>query len=461
MLRFTSSLPRRAGDGETTPIRIVKGLDIPLAGAPDQVITDGAQVRSVALLGGDYLGLRPALLVKEGEGVKLGQPLFADRRHPEILFASPGSGTVREINRGPRRALLSVVVELSGDDEEAFSAWPAEQLAHLRRDQVADLLLASGQWAAFRTRPYSRTPDPSTTPASIFVTAMDSNPLAARPEVVIERHREDFANGLTVIAHLSAGRVFLCAAPDSGIPRPPAPVSLVEFTGPHPAGLPGTHIHLLDPVDAGKSVWHVGYQDVIAIGKLCTGGRLWVERIAALAGPQVERPRLIRTRLGASTNDLTQGELRQGHNRIISGSVLSGRHAQGAESYLGRFHHQLSVLAEGPSQPPSGGLMRYRGNGFSAYSIFRKRQARALTTAMHGETTAMLPLGGFERVMPLDILPTQLLRALLVGDTDMAQALGCLELDEEDLALCTFLCPGKIEYGPLLRAALARIEKEG
>jgi Na+-transporting NADH:ubiquinone oxidoreductase subunit A len=450
--------PSRNAAGPASPITIAKGLDIPLDGQPEQVITEDGTVTSVALLGGDYVGLRPVLQVQEGDRVKLGQPLFADRRRPRILFTSPGCGVVAAVNRGPRRSLVSAEIALDGDDQETFAAWPAEQLAELRRDQVMDSLLASGLWTALRTRPYGKVVDPEATPASIFVTATDSNPLAARPETVIEDRREDFANGLTVVSRLTDGPLFLCQRPRAALPRGEAGnVTPAEFGGPHPSGLVGTHIHFLDPVGGGKTVWHLGYQDVIAIGALFTTGRIPVERVVALAGPMVKRPRLVRTRLGASTDELTRGELEEGARRVVSGSLLSGHRAEGTLGYLSRFHTQISVIAEGNRETG-------RQTAFSTYNLAvsatpRKRRF-ALTSARHGTPTAFVPLGGYERVMPLDILPTQLLRALLVGDIDMAQALGCLELVEEDLALCTFVCPGKLEYGPLLRACLERIEKE-
>ena len=448
------------------PVTIDRGLDIPIAGAPEQAIADAGKATSVALIGVDYIGLRPAMRVEKGDTVKLGQPLFADRRHPELVFTSPGSGVVKQINRGAKRALQSVVVELGGTAEENFPSWPAGDLAGLRRDQVAETLLASGLWTALRTRPFNKIPAPGSLPSSIFVTATDSNPLAADPAVAIEQHREDFANGLTVVSHLTEGRVFVCQAFDADLPMSEAGnVSRAMFAGPHPSGLVGTHIHFLDPVGAGKVVWHLGYQDVIALGKLFTTGRLWVDRVVALAGPPVGRPRLIRTRLGAGLDELTRGELHDVDCRIVSGSLLSGRHAEGPLAFLGRYHDQISVIAEERVEQPSSRRVPHRKDTFSAYRIAATLKARNrkfdLTTASHGRVTAMMPLGGFERVMPLDILPTQLLRALLVGDTDMAQALGCLELDEEDLALCTFVCPGKIEYGPPLRACLERIEKAG
>jgi Na+-transporting NADH:ubiquinone oxidoreductase subunit A len=420
--------------------KIRKGLDIAIPGAPEQAVAEGPRVASVAVLGGDYLGVRPDLMVAEGDRVALGQTLFTDRRRPEVRFTAPAGGTVAAINRGKRRALVSVVIRRD-EAEEAPAVGPAvprDRLAALERDAVAERLLASGLWTAFRTRPYGKVPDPDSRPHSIFVTAMDSNPLAAKPEVVIAAYAEDFADGLALLARLTPGPVFLCVAEGAAIPTGGSErVETARFAGPHPAGLPGTHIHFLDPVGPTKTVWQLGYQDAIAIGRLFTTGRLWVERIVALAGPMVRRPRLIRTRLGASLEDLVAGELHDGDCRVVSGSLLSGHRAAGPEAYLGRTDSQVSVLAEAP-----GGA------------------APGPSTALNGVTTAMVPLGGFERVMPLDILPTQLLRALLVGDIDMARALGCLELVEEDLALCSYLCPGKIDYGPLLRASLTQIEKE-
>lgn len=457
---------RRTDLATKLPIRIVKGLDVPIAGEPEQDITKPAGINSVALLGADYIDLRPQVRVEVGDRVKLGQTLWADRPHPEIVYTSPGSGVITEINRGARRALLSIVIRLSGDDEENFSSWSTDQLINLRRDQVSETLLASGLWPVLRARPFNKAPVPGTMPSSIFVTAMDTNPLAARAEIVINARSEDFVNGLTVVSRLTSGTVFLCQKPKAGLETGAAEnISVVEFSGPHPSGLVGTHIHFLDPVNAKKTVWHIDYQDVIAIGRLFTTGRLDVERVVALAGPVVARPRLIRTRLGASTDDLTEGELRDVPRRIVSGSVLSGRRAQGPEAYLGRYHNQISVIEESPTRQQGRWSFRKPKNAFSTYSLSAasrsRRQKFALTTDQHGKRAALLPLGGHERVMPLDILPTQLLRALLVGDTDTAQALGCLELDEEDLALCSYVCPSKIDYGPLLRLCLERIEKEG
>lgn len=447
-------------------IKINKGLDIPIAGEPEQVIDSARPVTSVALVGRDYIGLKPSMLVSEGDRVKLGQPLFTDKTIPGVTHTAPGSGVVAAINRGARRALQSVVIELEGDEEEVFDAYDSKELSQLATDTVQENLLKSGLWTAFRTRPYSKVPSPDSQPHSIFVTAMDTRPLAARPELIIDEYQQDFTNGLHIVGRLTQGPVFVCKSPDSNLPTvDAAQFRYVSFAGPHPAGLPGTHIHFLDPVSVAKTVWHLNYQEVIAIGKLFTTGRLWTERIISLAGPPIIKPRLLRTRIGANTDQLLDNEIQDVDCRPISGSVLGGRRALGAESFLGRYHLQLSVIAEGRERELLGWITPGK-NKYSLLNVFvsslsSKAQKYALTTNQNGSPRAMVPVGNYEQVMPLDILPTQLLRYMLVGDTDMAQALGCLELDEEDLALCSFVCVGKYDYAPVLRKNLVQIEKEG
>jgi len=446
-------------------IKTKKGLNLPIAGAPEQVIQPAGAVRSVAVLGDDYPGMRPTMLVAEGDRVKLGQPLFSDKKNEGVVFTAPAAGVVSAINRGAKRALLSVVIDVDGDDAESFPAVGAGDISTLTRADVAETLLRSGLWTALRTRPYSRIPAIDAQPHSIFVTAMDTNPLAGDPAVVIEDYQSRFGAGLDLLAKLTEGKVFVCH--QAGKPMPSGGDSRIvseAFSGPHPAGLPGTHIHFLDPVGPHKSVWFIGYQDVIAIGALFLEGRLWNERVVALGGPGVERPRLLRTVLGANLDELTAGQLLQGEFRVISGSVLAGRKAEDRTNYLGRYHVQVSVLPEDRERR----LLGYLTPGPDRHSVlpiylsswFGKGPLK-FTTTTNGSPRGMVPVGSYERVMPLDILPTQLLRSLLVGDIENAIKLGCLELDEEDVALCTYACPGKYEYGPVLRNMLAQIEKEG
>jgi len=272
-----------------------------------------------------------------------------------------------------------------------------------------------------------------------------------------------FRNGLAVLTRLAP--VFLCRGPGSALPGEDVKgVTTETFEGPHPAGLAGTHIHFLYPVDATRTVWTINYQDVIAIGHLFTTGELDTGRVIALGGPVVKKPRLLRTRLGASLDELVANELEPGENRVVSGSLLGGRTARGACAFLGRYDLQVSCLREGTERQ----MLHFLRPGFDKHSVSGAfvwklfgRKPLAMTTTTNGSPRAMVPTGTYEAVMPLDILPTQLLRSLIVGDTEMAQKLGCLELDEEDLALCTYACAGKYEYGPILRDNLTRIEKEG
>jgi Na+-transporting NADH:ubiquinone oxidoreductase subunit A len=448
-------------------IRLKKGLHVPIEGEPEQVIYDGPEIRSVALLGKDFPAVKPALAVEEGDRVKLGQVLFTDRNNPGVNYTSPGAGTVRSIIRGPRRVLRSVVVDLDGDAAEEFPTWGSSKLRELSTATVRENLLTSGMWTSFKTRPYSKTPRPDSTPHSIFITAIDTNPLAPDPVPIISARKEDFVNGLTVISRLTAGKVYLCKAPNADIPTADMPtLEVAEFEGPHPAGLVGTHIHCLDPVNEKKTVWSTKYQAVMAIGKLFTSGRIDVERIMSIAGSQVIKPRLVRTRICASTEDLLQNELRPTESRVISGSFLHGHHAVNWAAYLGRYHYQVTVLPEGRTREFFGWITPGKDK-FSALNVFLSSLDRQtnrkfrLTTNKNGSPRAIVPIGAYESVLPLDLLATPLLKALVVGDTDMAQALGCLELDEEDLALCTFVDPGKHDFGPVLRSSLTQIEREG
>ena len=447
-------------------IKIKKGLDLPISGEPQQVIEQGRAIRSVAVLGGDYPGMKPTMAIGEGDTVAKGQVLFTDKKTEGVQYTAPVGGRVTHINRGAKRALLSVVIEADeGAGEESYTPFEADQLATLERQVVVDQLVSSGAWTALRTRPFAKVPSPESAPRSIFVTAMDTNPLAPDANVIIAERANEFAAGLDLLATLTEGAVFVCHAAGKFLPTGNAAnIAAHEFSGPHPVGLPGTHIHFLDPVSANKTVWYIGYQDVIAFGHLFLSGSIQSERVVALGGAGVSKPRLLRTLVGASTDELTAGELAEGEQRVISGSVLAGHTAHGAEAYIGRYHNQISVIPEDRERK----LFGYLAPGADTHSVFPAfvskwfgERAVNFSTTTNGSTRGMVPIGTFEEVMPMDILATQLLRSLLVGDLETAVSLGCLELDEDDIALCTYACPGKYEYGPVLRDVLTQIEKEG
>ena len=444
-------------------ITIKKGLDLPITGAPRQEISDGRTVNSVALIGYDYHGMKPTMLVREGETVKKGQPVFSDKKNEGVIYTAPASGVVTAINRGKRRVFQSLVIEVDGAESIKFKKYSTQELTALSGEDVAAQLVESGMWTSFRTRPFSKAPKVGSKPSSIFVQAIDTNPLAAEPALVISQQAESFAAGLSLLTKLTDGKVWLCKAPGAAIPSAEG-VSVEEFAGVHPAGNSGTHIHYLDPVSVNKTVWTIGYQDVISMANLFLTGELDTSRIIALAGPQVKEPRLIKTQLGASLTEMTQDELKDGDNRLISGSVFGGRTSQDVTAYLSRFHVQVSVLKNDHERP----MIHWLRPGLETHSVLNLYAAKLFkgklfnfTTHQNGSERAMIPIGQYEKVMPLDILATQLLRSIVVKDIESAEQLGALELDEEDLALCTYVCAGKYEYGPILRDNLTQIEAEG
>ena len=454
---------------------IKKGLDLPMAGRPVAEFHPTQIVSHVGLLGHDHPSMKPRLHVQVGDRVKRGERLFSDRRAEGVHFTSPGAGEVVAIHRGDRRAFRSLVIRLDdaerdgAEDRVEFAPIEATvaRAAHIAPEPLRELLSETGLWTAIRARPFDRVPAPSEPCAAVFVTAIDTHPLAADAKDVVAGHEDAFLEGMRAVSLLTDGPVYLCTGPGwaveaSGIPR----VEHHVFRGPHPAGLVGTHIHMLCPVHRGRTVFHLNLQDVLAIGYLLLTGRIWVERTVALGGPAVHAPCLVRTRLGASTLELTRGELiDEVEPRLISGSVLFGQVAQDEVlGYLNRYHHQVTAIAEGRERE----LFGWLSPGFERFSTIRAFASRWLpkrdfefTTTTHGSHRAMVPIGMYERVMPLDILPTFLLRSLVVGDVEQAEKLGALELTEEDLALCTFVSPGKEDFGAALRGVLGTIWKEG
>ena len=452
-----------------------KGLQLPIAGTPVQQLNVARQPSAVAVIGDDYTGLRATIFVSPDDDVRRGQLLFKDKKTPSIRYTAPAAGTVTAVNRGDRRALQSVVIKLSREEreeraasEERFRAFSGRHPSGMTADDVKELLVESGVWPALRARPFGRVANPETRPHSIFVTAMATDPLAPAFDAIVSGTQSAFDRGLAALGRLTDGPVFVCTAPNWPMRMPfSEQIRHEKFAGPHPSGTVGLHIHTLDPVHHHKIVWYVGFQDVVMLGRLFETGVLDVTRIISLAGPPVKHPRLLQTRLGASLNDLVRDELDndQSETRMISGSVFSGRAVSGAvHGYLGRYHQQISVLREGRKREFMGWLLP----GLDKFSMIATFASKLLpgkrfgfTTSTNGSKRAIVPIGMFEQVMPLDIMPTPLLRALVMEDVERAEELGCLELDEEDVALCTFVCAGKNEYGPYLRRVLNTIENEG
>ncbi|MDJ0622009.1 MAG: Na(+)-translocating NADH-quinone reductase subunit A [Desulfocapsaceae bacterium] len=446
-------------------IEIKKGLDVPVTGEPLQNIQETIQVSKVALVGDDYIGMKPTMEVTEGDRVKTGQLLFTDKKNEGIRYTSPATGKILAVNRGAKRKFESVVIEVEDDEHISFLDPEEKPPGHRQGDEIRKILLEAGMWTSFRTRPFGKIPKKDAEPAALFITAMDSRPLAADPKVIIDEYAKEFSIGLTILASMTSCPTYLCIAADAEIAMPlPSTMEIVEFAGPHPAGLPSTHMHMLDHATESRILWHIEYQDVIGIGHLLSTGQLPTEKVIALAGPGVEEPKLIKTRWGGNIADICNNQLIASPTRIISGSVIDGRKMDEFHQYVGRYHNQISVLHEGSGR----GLFNWGAPGSDRFSIkpafisaMDRTRKFAMNTALWGGERAMYPIDSYDRVMPLDIVPLALLKSLSSGDTEKARNLGALELVEDDVALLSFICPGKSNFAPILRRVLTEIELEG
>lgn len=444
--------------------KVSKGLNLPISGAPAAYLQGEKYSSKVALIGPDYIGMKPTMLVKVGDSVKKGQAVFEDKKNPGVFYTAPAAGKVVEVNRGEKRAFLSMVIQKEGSDEVTFKTFSDSELDSGNADQFKEVLLSSGAWTAIRTRPFSKVPPVDQTPSSIFVTAMDTNPLSFDPAPYINKHREAFEAGLKVLVAFSE-KTFLCSAAGSELNiTVPSKTRREEFKGPHPAGLAGTHINYLDPVSESKTVWYIGWQDVIAIGMLVTTGKLYTDRYISIGGPRAKLPRIVKSEYGACLTEITSDETVESGNRIVSGSVLSGRKSEEGLCYLGRFHNQISILKEDNGRE----FLGWQMPGFGKHSITRlflsfpfKFRKFDMGTNLNGSHRAFVPVGSFEKVMPLDIMSSPFVRAMLSNDIEAALEHGLLDLDEEDLGLFNYVCPGKTDYGPILRDMLTTYEKEG
>ena len=457
-----------------------RGFDIRVAGAPAaDGRADELRVPSrVALLGADYPGMRPTMRVREGDSVSRGDVLFEDKKTPGVRFTAPLAGRVAAVHRGERRAFRSLVIEVNPDERaggggsagHAPSGWSGRHPDALTDETVRELLLESGEWTAIRTRPFGRVANPETRPRAVFLTATDSAPLAPDPVAAVAGRDTDLEWGAAAVAKLTDGPVFVCSRAGRRLPVPEGDrVRHEAFTGPHPAGTAGLHIHRLAPVRRGHEAWHLDAQDLASIGKLFRTGSGDALRVVSLGGPPLRRPALLRAPIGASLDDFAAPDLEAGagpaERRVISGSLLSGRTASGeVTGYLGRYHRQVTVLAEDRRRRFLGWL----APGAAAVSVSRAylssvlpSRARGLTTGTNGSRRAIVPIGTYDKVMAFDIPAAMLCRALLMEDIERAEELGVLELIEEDVGLLTFACPAKNDYAPALRRVLDTLEKEG
>lgn len=444
---------------------IKKGLDLPITGAVNDNNIKTIASNHVAVLGSDYIGMKPTMAVTVGDLVTTGQVLFTCKKNIGLSFTAPGSGKVIEINRGEKRAFQSVVIELDNNQKHtSFHSYKSSDVDAYSSEELRALLIDSGEWTSFRQRPFDKVADVKGQANSIFVKAVDTHPLSPDPSIAVSRNQKAFEKGLFALTKLTEGNTYVCVGAETKIHTPSHDrIKRARFSGPHPAGNVGTHIHMIDPAHINNTVWHIGYQDVISIGHLIETGQLHTERVVSIAGPEAKDGCFAIIRKGAKISTAVSNHISE-NARVISGSILHGHHAKDAFDFLGHYHNQISIIKEDTQRE----FLGWHAPGLNKFSIKNVFVSKMIpnklfnfTSTTHGSYRAMVPIGCFEEVTPLDILPTQLLRSLVSKDTDSAQELGCLELAEEDMGLYTFAAPGKVDFGPILRENLTLIEREG
>ena len=453
-----------------TVYHITKGYDIPISGRAEQIAQEASPPGRVAVKPSDFLGVIPRLRVQVGDEVAAGSPVAENKKDPRILLCSPAGGQVVAINRGPRRRIDEIVIEIDPEGEKFvdFPAHSPEEISNgLDRDEIVDSLLNAGLWPLIRQRPFARVASPDDSPQSIFVSAIDTEPLAASPEFLLQDEESSFEAGMRILSRLTNGNVHLCC------PASPSPqlrclkesdiAKVHTFAGPHPAGSVGTHIHRIEPLRKGQVAWTVKAAEVALIGRFFREGHFPVERIIAVVGEGAKVRKYFRTRLGAPVEALLAGGVQNGKQRLISGTVLTGRQLNPG-SFIGYYDTTLSVIPEGGKRTFLGWMLPGFGkSSFSrtfASSLTGKEKCE-IDTSLNGSLRAIVPIGSYESVMALDIQPTFLFKSIIYGDLEEAEKLGLLECAEEDVALLSYVCHSKIDFCSLLRQGLEQYEKEG
>ena len=436
-------------------IKISKGLDLPISGKPDTSITDEPKISSVSLLANDFVGMKPTMLVKENDEVKVGEKLFEDKKNPGIFFTAPAGGLIKSINRGDKRKFLSIEIEISQNEEFINFDMGSNQ------DEIKNALINSGLWNVFRTRPFNRTPNISSSPEALFINCCDTNPLSVDPYEIINIEKDNFDQGLETIKQLFDCDIHLTYQ-NNNFDNTLSGINYHQFAGPHPAGLVGTHISKIHPVNLNSTVWTANFQDIISIGYLKKNKKIKTTKIISLGGPAVFEPSLIKVRHGSNLDEITAGKI-EDNSRVISGSVLHGHESEGVMKYLGYYDSQVSVIPDEVNEIflnwlMPGSSLHSKLNVF--ISSFIKPKKYIFNTSIGGGNRAIVPISSYEEVVPMDILVTQLLKSLVVSDIEMAIDLGMLELVPEDLSLCSYVCPSKYDYSSILMDNLNKLYLE-
>jgi len=438
-------------------IKTNKGLDLPISGSPSLDLDSSTAVNSVAILGADYVGLKPTMMVDEGDIVQSGQKLFENKKNPGTFVTSHLSGVVTSINRGEKRRFISLVID------EDSSIEPINFNFDDFNNQI-DFLVDTGSLAYFRTRPYNRMPDPNTLPSAIFINACDTNPLSVDPFELIKINddQELFNDGLKFIASIDNNIKVFCSYQNENFDQSVPNVTYKQFKGPHPAGLVGSHIHFLYPVGQSRSVWNISWQEVISIGYLLKNKILRSEKLISFGGPNVHDPKILKLKYGSNLSEVSAGKVLD-NSRIISGSILNGHTAENVMNYLSAFDNQVSVIPDESNDI----LFNWAMPGSKLHSMLPafisswiKPEEFKFNVSMNGGNRAIVPISSYQEIMPLNILTTQLLKCLVTFDIELGEKLGVLELAPEDLALASYVCPSKYDYQSILNSNLEKMYEE-
>jgi Na+-transporting NADH:ubiquinone oxidoreductase subunit A len=451
-------------------IKTKRGLDIPVEGKAKEVIA-GAVVSSVYALVPDYFhGITPKVVVKEGDKVLAGSPLFHDKAFDTMNFVSPVSGTVIAVNRGERRKVLSITVQ--ADKEISYEKFTVKALAQSTGDEVKQQLLSAGLWPFVKQRPYDLIANPDKAPKAIFISAFDSAPLAPDYDFVIGNQIADFQTGIEALAKLTEGKVYLGVKPGS-VFNSVKNAEITQFQGPHPVGNVGVQIGKISPVNKGEVVWTVGAEDVLFIGRLYNKGIVDLTRTIALAGPEVTEPQYYNTLIGVQIENLVQGKTSANVPlRYIAGNVLSGNQVTVSE-WLNPYANMVTVIDDGAETHEMFGWALPRFNKFSASrtyftGLFENKLFKGIfgnikyryDARLLGGKRAIIMSGEYDKVLPMDVLPEFLFKAMIAGNIDKMEALGAYEIAPEDVALCEFVCTSKLPLQQIVRDALDNMKKE-
>ncbi|MEJ6786799.1 MAG: Na(+)-translocating NADH-quinone reductase subunit A [Bacteroidota bacterium] len=443
-------------------IKIKRGMDIKLEGAPSLDVHQANSPATFAVKPTDFKGLVPKMHVKQGDKVKAGDCLFADKKNDKICFTAPVSGEIAEVVRGDRRAILAV--KILADSETAYKSFNTSGFVDKSREEVVELLLASGLWPFIVQRPYGLLADPSIAPKAIHVSGFDSAPLAADLSISLKGQEANLKTGFEILKKLTEGKVHLNvhATKDSSIYNSLEGVEKTIFSGPHPSGLVGVQINKIDPINKGDVVWTIKPQHVAFIGKFFETGNLDLEQTIVVVGSEIRKPAYYATRLGASVSELLMDNVSNDNVRVISGNVLTGtKIAQ--DGYLGYYDNQISVIPEGDHFEMLGWLLPSYprptlSSTFPLFKFFKK--TFKVNTNPHGENRAYVVTGQYEKVMPMNIMPQQLIKSVMAKDLELMENLGIYEVIEEDMALCEFVCTSKIDVQRVLSEGLELMAEE-